>query len=120
MGFASQGGCPEAGEPFSSRKSLTICGAQVQGNPTWDIQHVCGVGAKITCVPQCTGVTLSLPSTLLRSDRPAGGEAPGTKMTGKGVLEQEVLMVLMSVVIQTTVLISLQLLRQQDGRSRTS
>lgn len=47
-------------------------------------------------------------------------------MTGKGVLEQEVLMVLMSVVIQTTVHIqttvptSLQLLRHQDGRYRTS
>lgn len=40
-------------------------------------------------------------------------------MTGKDVLEQEVVMVLMSVVIQIAVPTSLQLLRQ-DGRHRTS
>lgn len=39
-------------------------------------------------------------------------------MTGKDVLEQEVVMVLMSVVIQIAVPTSLQLLRQ--GRHRTS
>ena len=73
------------------------------------------MGAKTQSAPQHREAALSLSAALLRSDRLAGGEAAGTTMTGEGVSEQEVLMVLMSVAIQITVPSSLQLLRHRMG-----